>query len=111
MLAALFVLLRMLGLLCAGHRAVALENLALRQQLAVFKRTAKRPPLHRRDRLFWILLAKAWPDWRTALIVVQPDTSCVGIANGSGAVGPIAQLEHVRAARAPPRPFGHSSTR
>src|SRR6267143_133364 len=74
MLAALVVVLRSLALLCCGHRAVALENLALRQQLAVFRRTAKRPPLRRRDRLFWILLANAWRDWRTALIVVQPDT-------------------------------------
>src|SRR6266849_1898295 len=74
MLAALVVVLRSLALLCCGHRAVALENLALRQQLAVFRRTAKRPPLRDRDRLFWILIANAWRDWRTALIVVQPDT-------------------------------------
>src|ERR1700731_2557220 len=74
MLAVLVVLLRSLALLCGGHRAVALENLALRQQLAVFRRTAKRPPLRPPNRLFWILPANAWRDWRTALIVVQPDT-------------------------------------
>ena len=74
MLTALIVLLRSIGLICGGHRAVALENLALRQQLAVLTRTVKRPQLRTRDRLFWILLAKAWRDWRTALIVVQPDT-------------------------------------
>ena len=74
MLAALVVMLRSLALICGGHRAVALENLALRQQLAVFKRTAKRPQLGHRDRLFWMLLANAWRDWRTALIVVHPDT-------------------------------------
>src|SRR6266852_9613928 len=74
MLVALVVALQSLALLCGGHRAVALENLALRQQLAVFKRTVRRPRLRRRDRLFWILLANAWRDWRTALIVVQPDT-------------------------------------
>src|SRR3989441_11884307 len=74
MLRALVVALRSLGLICGGHRAVALENLALRQQLAVFKRTVKRPELRHRDRLFWILLANAWRDWRTALIVVEPDT-------------------------------------
>jgi putative transposase len=74
MLVALVVLLRTLGLLSSGHRTVALENLALRQQLAVFKRTAWRPLIHRGDRLFWVLLAKAWQDWRTPLIVVQPDT-------------------------------------
>jgi hypothetical protein len=50
------------------HRAVARENLALRQQLAVFRRTVPRSPLRDRDRLFWLLLAHAWRDWRTALI-------------------------------------------
>ena len=74
MLAALVVVLRALALICCGHRAVALENLALRQQLEVFRRTSKRPQLCRRDRVFWMLLANAWRDWRTALIVVQPDT-------------------------------------
>ena len=74
MLATLVVLLRMLGLLCSGHRAVALENVALRQQLSVLRRTVKRPHLRTSDRLFWVLLARAWQDWRTASIVVQPDT-------------------------------------
>jgi putative transposase len=61
-------------LICGGHRAVALENVALRQQLAVFRRTVRRPTLRTKDRLFWVLFAKAWPQWRTALILVQPDT-------------------------------------
>jgi hypothetical protein len=74
MLRALLVLLRSIGLICCGHRAIALENLALRQQLAVLRRTVTRPHLRSRDRLFWILLAKGWRDWRSALIVVQPDT-------------------------------------
>jgi putative transposase len=74
MLAAVLLLLRSLALICGGHRAVALENLALRQQLAVFNRSVRRPPLHRRDRLFWVLLTHTWRDWRTALIVVHPDT-------------------------------------
>ena len=46
--AALLVVLRSFALICGGHRAVALENLALRQQLAVFKRTVQRPPLRSR---------------------------------------------------------------
>jgi hypothetical protein len=74
MLVALVVALRTLALICGGNRAVALENLALRQQLAVFKRALRRPQLRHRDRLFWTLFAKAWQDWRTALIVVHPDT-------------------------------------
>jgi putative transposase len=74
MLTSLVVLLRTIGLICRGHRAVALENLALRQQVAVLTRTVKRPRLRTRDRLFWILLAHAWREWRTALLVVRPDT-------------------------------------
>jgi hypothetical protein len=74
MLTAFVVLLRSIGLICRGHLAVALENLALRQQLASLTRTVKRPQLRQSDRLFWIRLARAWREWRTALIVVQPDT-------------------------------------
>ena len=50
MLAVLVVVLRFLALVCRGHGAVAVENLALRQQLAVFQRTLKRPPLRPSDR-------------------------------------------------------------
>ena len=74
MLATLVVLLRTLGLRCTGHRAIALENVALRQQFSIFRRTVMRPHFRTSDRVFWVLLAKAWQDWRTALIVVQPDT-------------------------------------
>jgi putative transposase len=74
MLTAFLVLLRSIGLICRGHRAVALENLALRQQLAALTRTVNRPQLRMRDRLFWILLSKGWREWRTALIFVRPDT-------------------------------------
>jgi hypothetical protein len=74
MLTAFVVLLRSIGLICQGHRAVALENLALHQQLAALQRANPRPPLRRRDRLFWIVMVSAWREWRTALIVVRPDT-------------------------------------
>src|SRR5882672_702739 len=74
MVTALLVTLRSIGLICRGHRAVALENLALRQQLAALKRTVNRPQLSTGDRFFWILLAKGWREWRSALVVVQPDT-------------------------------------
>jgi hypothetical protein len=66
MLTALMVFLRSIGLICGGHRAIVLENLALRQQLAVLTRTVKRPQLRSTDRLFWVLLAKGWHDWRSA---------------------------------------------
>ena len=69
MLAAFVVALRSPALICGGHRAVALERLARRPQLAVFKRTVRRPQHRHGDRLFWMLLADAWREWRTALIV------------------------------------------
>jgi hypothetical protein len=56
MLTALMVVLRSIGLICCGHRAIVLENLALRPQLAVLTRTVKRPQLRSTDRLFWVLL-------------------------------------------------------
>jgi len=53
---------------------LALENLALRQQLAIMKRSNKRPRLHIRDRLLWVVLSRLWSGWQDALIVVKPDT-------------------------------------
>jgi hypothetical protein len=54
--------------------AVVLENVALRQQIAVYKRKQKHPRLARRDRWFWIVLSVTWKDWRRALCIVHPDT-------------------------------------
>jgi putative transposase len=56
------------------HRNLALENLALRQQLAIFKRRHPRPSLRPTDRLFWVWLSKIWTGWREALIIVKPET-------------------------------------
>jgi putative transposase len=53
---------------------VALENLALRQQLVVLTRSSRRPRLTRADRRFWSWFSRAWPRWRSALVIVQPDT-------------------------------------
>ena len=52
----------------------ALEVLALRQQLTVFKRKRPRPPVRPLDRLFWITLRCCWSRWKDALIIVQPQT-------------------------------------
>ncbi len=53
---------------------LAAENLALRQQLAVMKRTNKRPKIRTADRLFWVLLFRIWSPWRKSLVIVSPDT-------------------------------------
>jgi putative transposase len=67
-------LLRLLPFLVGGHRQLALENLALRHQLSVYKRTATRPKLRPTDRLFWVGLARVWAGWRHSLVIVTPDT-------------------------------------
>ncbi len=57
----------------ANLRDIALENLALRQQLAVFKRKCPRPRLRRTDRFFWVWLSRSWKDWHRALVIVRPE--------------------------------------
>ena len=52
---------------------VVLENLALRQQLAILRHKAPRPRLRRADRAFWVSLARVWDRWRSALILVKPE--------------------------------------
>ena len=67
-------MVRAIGLACRGRRELVLENIALRHQLRTLQRSVKRPDLRARDRLFWVLLASAWPRWRSALVLVRPDT-------------------------------------
>jgi hypothetical protein len=44
------------------RRGLALENLALRQQLALPERERQRLHLTDRDRLFWVWLSRIWAD-------------------------------------------------
>jgi hypothetical protein len=74
MITLLLHLLRLLPFLVGGHPQLALENLALHQQLAVYKRTVTRPKLRTTDRLFWVGLARLWAGWRHSLVIVTPDT-------------------------------------
>jgi hypothetical protein len=74
MLNSIVVSIRFVLLILAVEKQVALENAALRQQLAVFKRRVPPPKLTNRDRLFWIGLCMIWQDWKSALMIVQPET-------------------------------------
>jgi len=56
------------------NRYLVIENLALRQQLAIMKQRVRRPAIRTRDRIFWMFLSMIWKDWKNALIVVQPET-------------------------------------
>lgn len=74
MLTWLAVMLATLRAACRSQRELALENLALRQQLAALKFRHPRPRLTDADRLFWVLLARFWTGWQNALHIVEPET-------------------------------------
>jgi putative transposase len=71
LISALFSLIRSL---IVPRTALAAENLALRQQLAVLNRKIHRPQPRRRDRFFWVILSQLWKNWREVLIIVKPET-------------------------------------
>ena len=61
-------------MLMSGHQAIAIENAALRLQLAAFQQKRKRPVLTSFDWMFWITLRRWWFGWRGPLMYVQADT-------------------------------------
>src|SRR5882724_9336176 len=55
--------------------SMQIEILALRHQLAVLqRRTKKRPSLRIADRFLWVMLSRVWGQWRSALVIVKPET-------------------------------------
>jgi transposase InsO family protein len=59
---------------CRTRRNLLLENLALRQQLAVLSLRHPQPRLAVPDRLFWVILRRFWSGWKQALFIVRPET-------------------------------------
>ena len=57
-----------------SRQHLVLENLALRQQLAVLSRRSRRPRLDPFDRLFWSFLSRLWSRWQSTVVFVQPET-------------------------------------
>ena len=57
-----------------SRRDLVLENLALRQQLAVLRRKHPKPRLAAIEKLFWVMLRRFWTEWRQTLHIVDPDT-------------------------------------
>jgi len=74
MLQLMQIMLALVQALMASRMELALENLALRQQVAALKRERPRPRLTDLDRLFWVALRDRWSDWANALIIVKPET-------------------------------------
>ena len=56
------------------REGLVLENLALRQQLAMYREKRPKPKPGPLDRAFWVALSRCWAGWASALIVVKPET-------------------------------------
>jgi hypothetical protein len=95
---------RFVRLLFSGHQAVAIENTALRMQIAAFQRKRKRPLLTTLDRVFWVTLRSVWSDWRHALLYVQADTVVRWQRAFSGKSGPDFPSRSVGVEVVPARP-------
>jgi len=57
--------------LLASRQDLVLEHLPLRHQRAM---CGRRPRVRGGDRLLWVTLFRRWAGWRSALVVLQPDT-------------------------------------
>ena len=68
------IILLLFRALFRDRSQLALENLALRQQLAILRHKVVRPGLRQAERAFWVTLARVWEQWRSALILVKPET-------------------------------------
>ena len=67
-------LFALINALAADRSRLALENVALRQQVAVLQRSVKRAKIHDSDRVFWILIRRMLKNWRETLLIVRPET-------------------------------------
>jgi putative transposase len=68
------VILGWLRRLGASRSDLLIENLALRQQVAVLTVKRPRPRMRAADRFFWVALRRFWPRWKEVLVVIQPAT-------------------------------------
>ena len=74
MFSLLFLWFGALARIFYSRRSIVLENITLRQQLAVLKRRRPRPRLDLLDKLFWVAVRRFWSGWKQSLIVVTPET-------------------------------------
>ena len=91
MLSSLTTLFTALSSIFRSRAALQVENLALRHQIGVLQRSArKRLKLTLGDRLLWVWLSRLWRDWRSALAIVKPETV---LAWQSCGLSPVLDLE------------------
>ncbi len=70
----LALIVTLLGLAANDRQKLVLENIALRHQLAAYKRSVKHPNINDGDRAFWLTVIRMLNEWRQALVFVQPGT-------------------------------------
>jgi transposase InsO family protein len=70
----LSAILKSLATFFRTRAALQLEILALRHQLGVLQRSVKKPKLTAADRLVWTWLAAVWPEWKSSLVILKPET-------------------------------------
>ena len=95
MFPSILAFLSVLRVFFRSRSEVALEVLALRQQVGVLKRKRPRVSLNRLDKLFWTRLRRSWPRWAEVLLIVKPETvigwhRAVSDSTGVGAPGRVA---------------------
>ena len=102
------VIMTLINSLLVGFRsraALHAEILALRHQLTVLQRMQKpkRLVLNRADRCLWVWLSRLWSAWRSALLIVKPETviswhrqGFVGIGRGRFVVDGLDALAYPR---------------
>ena len=87
-LSALHVLAAAASAAFKSRATLQLENLALRHQFGVLRRSVKRPKLTSADRFLWARPCDAWSDWRCALVIVKSETVIGWHRKGwAGAIG------------------------
>ena len=66
------LIVRLVRALFRSDLALIAENLAMRQQLIVLKRSIARPKITPADRVFWVWVSRFWKNWRGMAYPVTP---------------------------------------
>jgi len=68
------ILIKIIKLIHKSKEDLIIENLALRQQLAIYQTKKTKPKITDTGRSFWIALKQSWSKWMDHLIIVRPET-------------------------------------
>jgi hypothetical protein len=75
MLSAFVSILHAMRVSLRSRAAMQLEILALRHQFHILQRSRRpRVRLTQADRVLWVWLARIWTAWRSAVVIVRPET-------------------------------------